>query len=243
MQSCRRLLIVTQFRSNYQRQYTSRAAFRRNFSFTPRSQASEAEDPSALILDRYRDTKLYKQLKDKPEAFAALQSFMKLLQEHGASALPRSWWNLTSLRTTGVDIQSGKHLSTMQMIKLAANSEFRAGATLVAQELKRAGIDQVRTSYHACGRGHLCKKSRRQCRRSLVWAASSQRAANRCCMFLYLYFPGELFHVAFNMDNSSRTRTVSKIPPSCLRTIATRSRPIPALAWFTCMPWRNNSTP
>ncbi|KII95380.1 hypothetical protein PLICRDRAFT_34228 [Plicaturopsis crispa FD-325 SS-3] len=124
MQSCRRLLIVTQLRSNYQRQYTSRAAFRRNFSFTPRSQASEAEDPSALILDRYRDTKLYKQLKDKPEAFAALQSFMKLLQEHG------------------VDIQSGKHLSTMQMIKLAANSEFRAGATLVAQELKRAGIDQ-----------------------------------------------------------------------------------------------------
>lgn len=41
----------------------------------------------------------------------------------------------------GVEFQPGKPPSTMQLLRLASNSEFRAGAKRVAEEFKKAGIE------------------------------------------------------------------------------------------------------
>ncbi|KAF8897347.1 hypothetical protein BD779DRAFT_1490324 [Infundibulicybe gibba] len=94
--------------------------FRRPFSATPHPQASE--NPEAFIT-AFKNTSIFKKLADKPEALVALEEFARLLQ------------------SSGVDLSSGKRPSTLQMLKLASNSEFRTGAQRVVEELQKAGVD------------------------------------------------------------------------------------------------------
>ncbi|TFK76104.1 hypothetical protein BDN72DRAFT_891952 [Pluteus cervinus] len=91
---------------------------RRAFTSTQPKQASE--DP---IISAFKNTSLFRKLADKPEALHALENFAKLLQE------------------AGVDLSSGKPPSTLQMMKLAANTRFRESAQKVADELRKAGVD------------------------------------------------------------------------------------------------------
>ncbi|KDQ64682.1 hypothetical protein JAAARDRAFT_187988 [Jaapia argillacea MUCL 33604] len=92
----------------------------RHFSTTPIPAASE---PQNSILSNIKNTTLFEKIADKPEVLQALQDFAVLLQKHG------------------IDASSGKPPSTTQMLRLAANSEFREGASRVAKALQDAGID------------------------------------------------------------------------------------------------------
>ncbi|OJA20878.1 hypothetical protein AZE42_00864 [Rhizopogon vesiculosus] len=92
---------------------------RRTFSFTTRLQASEDED---AFLSQFKNTSIFGKLADKPEALMALRDFAELM------------------RAQGIDANSGPP-STMQMMRLAANSEFRQAAQKVVTELQKAGVD------------------------------------------------------------------------------------------------------
>ncbi|OAX42880.1 hypothetical protein K503DRAFT_262257 [Rhizopogon vinicolor AM-OR11-026] len=92
---------------------------RRTFSFTSRLQASEDED---AFLSQFKNTSIFGKLADKPEALMALRDFAELM------------------RAQGIDANSGPP-STMQMMRLAANSEFREAAQKVVTELQKAGVD------------------------------------------------------------------------------------------------------
>ncbi|KAG0705469.1 hypothetical protein DFH29DRAFT_906631 [Suillus ampliporus] len=91
---------------------------RRTFSFTTRLQASENED---AFLSQFKNTSIFGKLADKPEALMALRDFAELM------------------RAQGIDANSPP--STLQMMKLAANSEFRQAAQKVVTELQKAGVD------------------------------------------------------------------------------------------------------
>jgi len=94
--------------------------FRRDFTFTPRPQASENSD---AFLAKFKDTSIFQKLADKPDALRALSDFAKMLKEQG------------------MDIAAGQKPSTWQMLRLAANLEFREAAKRVMDELQKAGID------------------------------------------------------------------------------------------------------
>ncbi|KAG1753841.1 uncharacterized protein EDB91DRAFT_419925 [Suillus paluster] len=91
---------------------------RRTFSFSSRLQASENED---AFLAQFKNTSIFGKLADKPEALMALRDFAELM------------------RAQGIDANSPP--STLQMMKLAANSEFRQAAQKVVTELQKAGVD------------------------------------------------------------------------------------------------------
>jgi len=44
-------------------------------------------------------------------------------------------------KAIGINIKAGEKPSTMQMLKLAANAEFRAASTKMMEEFKKAGVD------------------------------------------------------------------------------------------------------
>ncbi|KAG2146630.1 hypothetical protein DEU56DRAFT_785542 [Suillus clintonianus] len=91
---------------------------RRTFSFTSRLQASENED---AFLSQFKNTSIFGKLADKPEALMALRDFAELM------------------RAQGIDANAPP--STLQMMRLAANSEFREAAQKVVTELQNAGVD------------------------------------------------------------------------------------------------------
>ncbi|KAJ8595359.1 hypothetical protein M405DRAFT_857436 [Rhizopogon salebrosus TDB-379] len=92
---------------------------RRTFSSTSRLQASEDED---AFLSQFKNTSVFTKLADKPEALMALRDFAELM------------------RAQGIDANSGPP-STLQMMRLAANAEFRQAAQKVVTELQNAGVD------------------------------------------------------------------------------------------------------
>lgn len=72
--------------------------------------------------------------------------------------------------TTGIDANSGPP-STMQMMRLAANSDFRQAAQKVVTELQKAGVDltsQVRKFSQGCSRFRRILFARILCRS--LWA-------------------------------------------------------------------------
>ncbi|KAF9230512.1 hypothetical protein BU15DRAFT_57159 [Melanogaster broomeanus] len=91
----------------------------RPFSFTPRVQATEQNN---TFLNNLKHTSIFQKIADKPEALMALRDFAALMKEKG------------------IDAGSGPP-STMQMFRLAANSDFRNAAQRVVDELKNAGVD------------------------------------------------------------------------------------------------------
>ncbi|KAG1820383.1 uncharacterized protein BJ212DRAFT_1339769 [Suillus subaureus] len=91
---------------------------RRTFSYTPRLQASENED---AFLSQFKNTSIFGKLADKPEALMALRDFAELMKAQG--------------------IDANTPPSAFQMMKLAANSEFREAAQKVVSELQKAGVD------------------------------------------------------------------------------------------------------
>ncbi|KAH7930257.1 hypothetical protein BV22DRAFT_1101858 [Leucogyrophana mollusca] len=92
---------------------------RRTFSFTPQLRAAENDD---AFMTQFKNTSIFRKLADKPEALMALRDFANLM------------------RDKGIDASSGPP-STMQMMRLAANPEFRQAAQRVVAELKNAGVD------------------------------------------------------------------------------------------------------
>ncbi|KAG1780193.1 hypothetical protein EV702DRAFT_1081390 [Suillus placidus] len=92
--------------------------YRRTFSYTPRLQASENED---AFLSQFKNTSIFVKLADKPEALMALRDFAELMKAQG--------------------IDANSPPSAFQMMKLAANSEFREAAQKVVSELQKAGVD------------------------------------------------------------------------------------------------------
>ncbi|KAG2348682.1 hypothetical protein BDR05DRAFT_839516, partial [Suillus weaverae] len=96
---------------------------RRTFSYTPRLQASENED---AFLSQFKNTSIFGKLADKPEALMALRDFAELMKAQGQ---PIIW------------IDANSPPSAFQMMKLAANSEFREAAQKVVSELQKAGVD------------------------------------------------------------------------------------------------------
>ncbi|KZP24580.1 hypothetical protein FIBSPDRAFT_1042043 [Athelia psychrophila] len=91
----------------------------RDFSTTPAPQAAESDS----FIDRFRHTETFKKLADKPDVLAALSEFAGKMKEQG------------------IEMGTGKMPSKMQMLRLATNSEFRAAAQKVVEELKNAGVD------------------------------------------------------------------------------------------------------
>jgi hypothetical protein len=113
--------------------------FRRNFSITPYPQA--AENPNAFIT-AFKNTTVFQKLADKPDALRALTQFAKLMQDQGVCHVPIMLLHCKNLiGKAGIDFASGKPPSTLQMMKLAANSEFREGAKRVVEEMQKAGVD------------------------------------------------------------------------------------------------------
>ncbi|KAH7904455.1 hypothetical protein BJ138DRAFT_1119399 [Hygrophoropsis aurantiaca] len=94
---------------------------RRTFSFTPHLRAAENDD---TFLTQLKNSSLFQKLADKPEALIALRDFANFMRDQGKC----------------IDTTSGPP-STMQMMRLAANSEFRQAAQKVVEELKNAGVD------------------------------------------------------------------------------------------------------
>ncbi|KAF9468930.1 hypothetical protein BDZ94DRAFT_552645 [Collybia nuda] len=94
---------------------------KRSFSVTPRLAAI----PSNLTAFQaaFQKTTIFRKLANHPEAISALQDLAKALDE------------------AGVDLAGGKQPSTLQMMKLAAKSEFRATIKRVSEEMKKAGVD------------------------------------------------------------------------------------------------------
>ncbi|KIK95134.1 hypothetical protein PAXRUDRAFT_827320 [Paxillus rubicundulus Ve08.2h10] len=91
----------------------------RPFSFTPRVQATEQDN---TFLNNFKDTSVFRQIANNPEALMALRDFSALMKEKG------------------IDASSGPP-STMQMLRLAGSSDFRKAAQKVVDELKNAGVD------------------------------------------------------------------------------------------------------
>ncbi|EGO01772.1 hypothetical protein SERLA73DRAFT_177267 [Serpula lacrymans var. lacrymans S7.3] len=109
------LAVRRHFRPNLQYHHTQRS-----FSCTSRLQAAEPQDDT--FLSNFKNTPIFRKLADKPEALIALRDFAAILKERG------------------IDPSSGPP-STTQMLRLAANSEFREAAQRVVTELKNAGVD------------------------------------------------------------------------------------------------------
>lgn len=93
---------------------------RRAFHVTPSRRAVESKE---AFFKAFQNTGLFNKLANHPEAAVALQDLAKVLQEKG------------------IDLTTGKPPSTLQMIKLASNAEFRAAAKRVEEELQKAGVD------------------------------------------------------------------------------------------------------
>ncbi|KAG6911659.1 hypothetical protein DXG01_007909 [Tephrocybe rancida] len=70
----------------------------------------------------FQKTDTFKKLANHPEAFNAIRAMMDALQE------------------AGVDVTSGQP-SALKMAKLMMNSKFREQVKLVAEEMKKAGVD------------------------------------------------------------------------------------------------------
>jgi hypothetical protein len=116
----------------------------RPLSFTPRLQATEQDN---TFLNNFKDTSVFRQIADNPEALMALRDFAALMKEKGSSS-NEAWSVLTlvsgvlneSKFLAGIDASSGPP-STMQMLRLAGSSDFRKAAQRVVDELKNAGVD------------------------------------------------------------------------------------------------------
>ncbi|KAF8845694.1 hypothetical protein BDN67DRAFT_961301 [Paxillus ammoniavirescens] len=74
------------------------------------------------FLNNFKDTSVFRQITNNPEALMALRDFAALMKEKG------------------IDASSGPP-STMQMLRLAGSSDFRKAAQRVVDELKNAGVD------------------------------------------------------------------------------------------------------
>ncbi|TFK43138.1 hypothetical protein BDQ12DRAFT_674463 [Crucibulum laeve] len=115
---CRNARLIAQPAS---KRYT--LSTRRLFSSTTLARASESTGPDPKLLAALRKTTFVRKLADSPKALEALMNFTKIMHEKG------------------VDLASGKPPSGMQMMRLAANSEFREAASTMVEELKKAGVD------------------------------------------------------------------------------------------------------
>ncbi|KAJ3564349.1 hypothetical protein NP233_g8347 [Leucocoprinus birnbaumii] len=93
---------------------------RRAFHLTPTRRAAENKE---AFFKAFQNTSLYSKLSQHPDALAALSDFAKLLQDKG------------------IDLSTGKPPSTLQMIKLASNADFREATKRVGEELQKAGVD------------------------------------------------------------------------------------------------------
>ncbi|KAF9449925.1 hypothetical protein P691DRAFT_758669 [Macrolepiota fuliginosa MF-IS2] len=111
-------------------------ASRRSLHFTPCRRASEDKE---AFFKAFQNTSIFQKLGNHPEAVSALENFAKLLQEKGSISPVTS--DINSYTPIGVDLSSGKPPSTLQMLKLAANPDFREGAKRVGEELQKAGVD------------------------------------------------------------------------------------------------------
>ncbi|KAF9013349.1 hypothetical protein BDQ17DRAFT_1419508 [Cyathus striatus] len=91
----------------------------RSFSSSPIARASEPSiDPQ--LFEKVKTSPVVKKMVENPEVMEALKDLHKFLQSNG--------------------IPIGKP-SAFQMIKLAANSDFRAAASRLMEEMQKAGID------------------------------------------------------------------------------------------------------
>ena len=91
----------------------------RAFSSSPARGAEESPDPFFVALRR---SKLFDAIEGSPDAKAALVEFRQMMLEKGFDA------------TKGMP-------SNFQLLKLAANADFRTAAKKVMEELKKAGVD------------------------------------------------------------------------------------------------------
>lgn len=88
----------------------------------------------------FQKTAIFKKLANHPEAISALQDLAKALDGAGRKFISIHE-QTTYPSLAGVDVAGGKQPSTLQMIKLAANSELRAAVKRVAEEMKKADVD------------------------------------------------------------------------------------------------------
>ncbi|KAI6047341.1 hypothetical protein EDC04DRAFT_2622892 [Pisolithus marmoratus] len=91
---------------------------RRAFSFTSCVRQNDQQD----LYSSFGQTSIFRKVADKPEALIALRDFAALLKDKG------------------VDPTAGPP-SVTQMLRLAANSDFRSAAQRVVTELQNAGVD------------------------------------------------------------------------------------------------------
>ncbi|QRV73191.1 hypothetical protein RhiJN_01205 [Ceratobasidium sp. AG-Ba] len=90
----------------------------RSFSYTPIRRASEDSDS---FMAGFRNSPIFNQLADKPEAIAALSKMAEYLKKQ--------------------DIDLSTPPSSMTLFKLATNSEFRELTRQAMTEIRKAGID------------------------------------------------------------------------------------------------------
>jgi hypothetical protein len=87
---------------------------------------------------------LFQKLADKPHVLSALADFASLLQQKGVYwpfvIIMRRFVHLREA-FVGIDVSAGRLPSTGQMLALGADSEFRAAAKKVVEEMQKAGID------------------------------------------------------------------------------------------------------
>jgi hypothetical protein len=111
----------------------------REFSATPRAQASvESED---AFVSKFKNTSIYKKLADRPEALDAIKDFAGVLEKQGACADSFSGDSFIEIPFFFPGIGISGMPSTMQMMRLAGNAEFRAAVQRVMTEMKNAGVD------------------------------------------------------------------------------------------------------
>ncbi|KAK7470852.1 hypothetical protein VKT23_002268 [Stygiomarasmius scandens] len=97
----------------------------RSFATSYRRESQDKPDFDELqrAYSQFQNTELFKKLSASPSALNAASEFGQVLQREG------------------FDFTSGKKPTTMQMMKLAFNSEVKAASLRLKEELDKAGID------------------------------------------------------------------------------------------------------
>lgn len=131
--------------------YRSRHYLSRSFSVTPRQQATPSRDVEETrdidqIVERLKSSgvigKVAEKLAGHPDAIKAFENLINIAKNAGASGNAQEDFK-TQSAPIGIDVAQGKPPSTIQMIKLASNAEFRQGVALATEEMQKAGVDMV----------------------------------------------------------------------------------------------------
>jgi hypothetical protein len=116
---------------------TSRIPSARYFSVSAYRQAAEISKAQTEALEALKSSEAFQKISKSPAALSAIQKLTEVMQNSGPFLF--SFAKVILKYATGID--PGTKPTTLQMLKLATNSEFREASKSVVQELQNAGVD------------------------------------------------------------------------------------------------------